>query len=538
MQRRALVLAPLAMLLVPSVAAAAPFVLVRGDGADADRIEAYDVTTLDFVTDFEAPPGCVFTHHDADTNDTTMVTTMRCAVGKSTRIDAHLWNTFDGTSSLLKTGTAEIATLDPDNGRIFIDGDGGTGWYVEGGVRFDAIPDDPMSKRPAMNSYGALWWPTVDHTTYFTELKLYDNALGATSTLVSFEHSRASPGHTRVSPSDRYVYFGRWDLHPTVDGPDVLHRYDLQTGALDGVPFVRDPGQYQRIEGFDFSADGRTAWVAFLPSGYCDETELHRIDVLTMTDLETTVPAVGCIDHFAVASTGDKVVATNEGGLTILTRNHGVGVVPTLLDGIAAIELTDELGCFVADDDDCDGFENTADNCPIDYNPDQSDLDGDGLGDECDDDDDDDTVDDTIDNCPEIPNKQQTDLDGDRTGDACDVCPFVYNPFQGPVVGLEIGFCVDERMLFDARFAGLAEVLVYDWGIDGPWDDYTGCPGDCDPLAEAWLAEGREAASWYLEQHWDGDGFGFEDALSVMVTDSGIAQSTAIESLQRLEGWK
>lgn len=538
MQRRHLVLASLAMLLLPDVAAAAPFVLVRGDGVDASRIEAYDLATLDFVTDFEAPANCVFTYHDVDTNDAVMVTTMQCTVGGTSRIDAHVWDTFDGTYQLLKKDTAEVAALDPDNGRIFVDGNGGTGWTFFGGNTQHVYPDDPMVKRPALSSSGGLYWPVRDENTFVTDLEVYDAALGTTRTLTSFEHSRPSAGHPRISASDRYVYFGRWDLHPTQVGPDVLHRFDLQTLTLDGVELVRDPGQYQRIEGFDITADGRTAYVAFLPSSPCDETEIHRIDLTTMTDLETTIPEVGCIDHFGVASNRDLVVATSEGHLTVVTDPHVSIDVATGLDGIAAIELTDELGCFTADDDDCDGVENTADNCPVDYNPDQRDLDGDGLGDECDDDDDDDTIDDAVDNCPEIPNKQQSDLDGDRTGDACDICPFVYNPFQGPVVGLEIGFCVDERMLFDARFAGLAEVLVYDWGLDGPWNDFTGCPGDCDPLAETWLVEGREAASWYLEQHWDGDGFTYDDALAVMTTDSTIAQSTASEELGRLEGWK
>ena len=36
-------------------------------------------------------------------------------------------------------------------------------------------------------------------------------------------------------------------------------------------------------------------------------------------------------------------------------------------------------------DDDNDGIEDVTDNCPIDFNPDQSDQDFDGLGDACDD---------------------------------------------------------------------------------------------------------------------------------------------------------
>ena len=74
---------------------------------------------------------------------------------------------------------------------------------------------------------------------------------------------------------------------------------------------------------------------------------------------------------------------------------------------------------LVPDEDiDGDGIPNSVDNCPQVANADQTDADGNGIGDVCQDTDND-TILDVNDNCPENSNIDQIDTDGNGIGDAC-----------------------------------------------------------------------------------------------------------------------
>ncbi|MFH2054806.1 MAG: C10 family peptidase [bacterium] len=111
------------------------------------------------------------------------------------------------------------------------------------------------------------------------------------------------------------------------------------------------------------------------------------------------------------------------------------------------------IGIMPEADSDDDGLPNSADNCPLVYNPeqqdtdgdgrgdlcdncaeaanaDQHDADGDGLGDPCDPDADADGLPNDADNCWLVQNVEQDDFDEDNVGDLCDNCYDIQNPFQ------------------------------------------------------------------------------------------------------------
>jgi hypothetical protein len=91
---------------------------------------------------------------------------------------------------------------------------------------------------------------------------------------------------------------------------------------------------------------------------------------------------------------------------------------------IAELEHFTQFALVAAADTDDDGvfdiFPPIRDNCATTPNPDQTDNEGDDLGDACDPDDDNDLILDGEDNCPVDANFDQADFDGDGLGDACD----------------------------------------------------------------------------------------------------------------------
>jgi hypothetical protein len=151
-----------------------------------------------------------------------------------------------------------------------------------------------------------------------------------------------------------------------------------------------------------------------------------------------------------------------------------LGSTGTVLDEFTVIKgVICPNGPYV--DDDEDGICNDLDNCPGDANPDQEDVDADGIGDACDDcpndpenDIDGDGVCGDVDNCPVNPNADQLDGDGDGSGDACDPCPAdADNDID------DDGFCADVD-----NCPAVANPGQTDSDSDGAGDACDPCPED------------------------------------------------------------
>ena len=206
-----------------------------------------------------------------------------------------------------------------------------------------------------------------------------------------------------------------------------------------------------------------------------------RNDGDALTPISLGDDSVGGSDVLAGSFSADRLtdlwISYGDAPDRVFTRSGG-DPDQSDVDGDGLGDLCDP--CDDRDDPDGDGVGSSCDLCPQ-VADNQADVDGDGLGDACDvcpaladdqTDSDDDGVGDACDNCA-VPNADQVDTDGDDIGDACDNCP--HSRWAGLTPTRSSGEAAERVILVDTSGDGVADLYRWDgnelfyYPGPGPW---------------------------------------------------------------------
>ena len=271
---------------------------------------------------------------------------------------------------------------------------------------------------------------------------LYDPPLYTVYPIKSVNITLAEP-----IPSDHLGYradYGDGDRYSEIHTGIV----DRQGPQVFGMP---EPADQELVLGDVIS-------ISFNEKISCFDLSPSNVTMINSETEETYSVQLGCSEDRLIiqplwnlsAHTGEEIKMELKG----VMDNYGNQSTDTMftlsfvVGGTAGLEDNDV---------DQDGIENQLDNCSIAANPNQGDLDSDGIGDLCDDDMDGDGIINIEDNCPGLGSKDQSDIDGDGIGDLCDDdmdgdgilnsldnCPMTSNPAQSDVDIDSIGDACDE----------------------------------------------------------------------------------------------
>ena len=282
------------------------------------------------------------------------------------------------------------------------------------------------------------------------------NAPGAPNPACPFGGGRNTAHFSLPGPDSLPTCYTHYSKNPE-NNHIQMTKYDVKNNTFtqmtkspgeDGYPYEAPPGvdqmtwnRYLGVEEENFNQSILASFCSFDDDGdgVLDSEELELGTDFDLSDSDMD----GFSDSLEIALLSDPVneFSTPE-DLTIgNTCDDGVD---NDLDGkLGNADNDPDPGCI---DFDGDNVPDIRDNCNGDFNPDQRDIDGDGLGAPCDLDDDDDGILDVDDLCPESIVGYSVDafgcmndIDGDSlcdyisVGTFCgglDNCPGVYNPDQ------------------------------------------------------------------------------------------------------------
>lgn len=186
----------------------------------------------------------------------------------------------------------------------------------------------------------------------------------------------------------------------------------IETHDDEGIKTVLSRGSLMSTT-VNFPETKAKVWVIRL-----EYSQLLRISEIELEQIRTENDETKSLRFLAKPDTSYTIYFNADRPVNIVTGESG-----DLKDDegikILAPVISQPNPLYVKEDSDEDGIPDESDNCVSVSNPDQTDLDENGRGDECDDYDRDDIMN-FKDNCPEEPNKNQSDEDEDGIGDLCD----------------------------------------------------------------------------------------------------------------------
>ncbi len=249
---------------------------------------------------------------------------------------------------------------------------------------------------------------------------------------------RISEGDVRFSgPAAADFSFARDSGSPTVEldsiPPGLQYPFSIRfrpTALGERVALLTIPNNDTNNNPFTFTIRGFATAGLAIDSGDAQTAAINsRFRQALTVRAETTrgQALAGVTINFSAPSGGASTslsansVVTDDSGLArvVATANNQTGSYTVAANSVGSNTVSINLSNLP--DRDGDGVADIDDNCPDDENRNQSDVDGDLIGDVCDDDADNDEIPNETDNCPLVPNPDQADEKPETPeGDACE----------------------------------------------------------------------------------------------------------------------
>lgn len=297
-----------------------------------------------------------------------------------------------------------------------------------------------------------------------------------------YDASQLDPDVTTFDWALNEIPDGFYDVRAKLMCSGEVKYTDVRSGIIDRTP----PGVFGVPEPVDGMMDnGDLVSVTFNEEINCMKVSGSNVLVKDINTGDTIPAQVGCSgDGIIILPDTSGLTFQND---TFTVRLTGIedlfGNVADTLNWAFTVPGPENFGIQPDDDTDGDSIANNVDNCPLSYNPDQSDLDSNNVGDMCDVDIDGDGIINEFDNCPLVANFDQEDADTNGIGDLCDPdidgdgivndldnCPLKANTDQADADSNGIGD-VCEATGFDPQFSGEGYVLFDNY--PNPFSDFT-----------------------------------------------------------------